>query len=224
MVKTSTRDAVVAAYQTAKAANPGMLLLFRLGDFYEAFGEDAQVAARVLGLTLTARGTVPMAGFPVDRLEQYLRRLLDDGRRVAVCDRADQGGTPATGPRLHEPSSPDLHGLAEYDAARPRYDQRTVLFVRGGHYVATFRSDAEVVARLYGRQPTRAGGTTFHSFHRDSLDECRGRLAAKGWSTAEVGPDHPPAETDRDAPKGRKKKRTEATPVPAAVPAQGSLF
>src|SRR5438552_14026152 len=74
-------------YQEAKDRHPGMLLLFRMGDFYELFDTDAETAARVLGLTLTSRDkTVSMAGFPHHSLESYLRKLLQAGLRVAVCD------------------------------------------------------------------------------------------------------------------------------------------
>lgn len=74
-------------YREAKERHPGMMLLFRLGDFYELFDEDAQTAARLLGLALTIRdGTTSMAGFPHHCLENHLRKLLQAGQRVAVCD------------------------------------------------------------------------------------------------------------------------------------------
>jgi DNA mismatch repair protein MutS len=77
-------------YREAKERHPGMLLLFRMGDFYELFFEDAEVVSRVLGLTLTSRdGSIPMAGFPVRALETHLRNLLRCGHRVAVCDQAE---------------------------------------------------------------------------------------------------------------------------------------
>src|SRR5215831_13560008 len=77
-------------YQEAKERHPGMLLLFHLGDFYELFDDDAQLAHRVLGITLTSRDkTVPMAGFPHHQLEAYLRKLLQAGHRVAVCDQVE---------------------------------------------------------------------------------------------------------------------------------------
>src|SRR5260370_26355182 len=77
-------------YQEAKERHPGMLLLFRMGDFYELFNSDAETAARVLGLTLTSRDkTVPMAGFPHHALEPYLRKLLQAGHRVAICDQVE---------------------------------------------------------------------------------------------------------------------------------------
>jgi Zn-finger protein len=70
----------------ARQRHPGMLLLFHLGDFYELFDEDAQLAHRVLGLTLTVREGASMAGFPCHHLETYLRQLLQAGHRVALCD------------------------------------------------------------------------------------------------------------------------------------------
>src|SRR5262245_25529517 len=77
-------------YREAKERHPGMLLLFRMGDFYELFHEDAETAAKLLGLTLTSRDkTVPMAGFPHHQLEPYLKKLLIAGRRVAVCDQVE---------------------------------------------------------------------------------------------------------------------------------------
>jgi DNA mismatch repair protein MutS len=77
-------------YQDAKERHPGMLLFFRMGDFYELFHDDAQTAAQVLGLTLTSRDkTVPMAGFPHHQLEHYLQKLLHLGYRAAVCDQVE---------------------------------------------------------------------------------------------------------------------------------------
>src|SRR5437773_5063725 len=74
----------------AKERYPGMLLLFRMGDFYELFDADAEVAARVLGLTLTSRDkTIPMAGIPHHALEPYLHKLLRAGHRVAICDQVE---------------------------------------------------------------------------------------------------------------------------------------
>jgi len=67
----------------------GTILLFRLGDFYEVFGEDAQVASRVLGLTLTKRHETPMAGLPHHAAPAYVNRLLAAGWKVAICDQLE---------------------------------------------------------------------------------------------------------------------------------------
>ena len=77
-------------YRAAKEKHPGMLLLFRVGDFLEMFGEDAETAHKLLGLTLTTRDrTLTMAGFPHHQLEIYLRKLLHEGKRIAICEPVD---------------------------------------------------------------------------------------------------------------------------------------
>ena len=80
-------------YQDAKAACPDALLLFRMGDFYELFFDDAKTAARLLNLALTSRdkgeNPVPMAGFPYHQLESYLAKLISAGQRVAICDQVE---------------------------------------------------------------------------------------------------------------------------------------
>ena len=67
----------------------GTILLFRLGDFYEVFGDDAEVAAKVLGLTLTKRHETPMAGLPHHAAPAYVNRLLAAGWKVAICDQLE---------------------------------------------------------------------------------------------------------------------------------------
>jgi len=80
-------------YQEAKRACPDALLLFRMGDFYELFYEDAKTAARTLGLALTSRekgaDAIPMAGFPHHQLESYLGKLIAAGMRAAVCEQVE---------------------------------------------------------------------------------------------------------------------------------------
>lgn len=80
-------------YHDAKAACGDALLLFRMGDFYELFFEDAKTASRILGLTLTSRdkgeNPIPMAGFPYHQLESYLAKLIATGLRAAVCEQVE---------------------------------------------------------------------------------------------------------------------------------------
>ncbi|MDO5307913.1 MAG: DNA mismatch repair protein MutS [Planctomycetia bacterium] len=92
MSKDGSVTPMMKQYNEAKEAAQGALLLFRMGDFYEMFGEDAQNAAKTLGLTLTTRDKVnktPMAGFPWQHLDAYLLRLVNAGFRVAVCDQLE---------------------------------------------------------------------------------------------------------------------------------------
>ncbi|MGY2915106.1 DNA mismatch repair ATPase MutS [Bradyrhizobium sp. USDA 3262] len=81
-------------YLEIKAAHPGLLLFYRMGDFYELFFEDAEIASRTLGIVLTKRGKhqgmdIPMCGVPVERSEDYLHRLIGAGHRVAVCEQTE---------------------------------------------------------------------------------------------------------------------------------------
>jgi DNA mismatch repair protein MutS len=81
-------------YREVKARHPHMLVLFRIGDFFELFNEDAEVAARDLGLALTSRdAATPMAGFPHHALDAHVRKLVQAGHRVAVCDQVEDPAT-----------------------------------------------------------------------------------------------------------------------------------
>jgi len=81
-------------WREMKARNPGAILLYRLGEFYETFYEDAEIASRVLGLTLTSRNNggaadVPLAGVPAKAMSGYLRQLVSQGYRVAICEQME---------------------------------------------------------------------------------------------------------------------------------------
>ncbi|MDR7036833.1 DNA mismatch repair protein MutS [Methylobacterium sp. BE186] len=85
---------MMAQYIEIKAANPDCLLFYRMGDFYELFFEDAEIASRALGIVLTKRGKhagadIPMCGVPIDRADDYLSRLIALGHRVAVCEQTE---------------------------------------------------------------------------------------------------------------------------------------
>ena len=81
-------------YVEIKAANPDCLLFYRMGDFYELFFNDAEVASRALGIVLTKRGKhlgkdIPMCGVPIERADEYLHKLIAHGHRVAVCEQLE---------------------------------------------------------------------------------------------------------------------------------------
>ena len=84
-------------FEAAKDRCPGAIVLFRMGDFYELFGEDAREAATLLDLTLTSRDkgpdALPMAGFPHHQLDPQLAKLVAAGRRVAICEQIDDPKT-----------------------------------------------------------------------------------------------------------------------------------
>ena len=92
--KKPTETPMMRQFFAVKAEHPEALLLFRCGDFFETYGDDALIASKVLGIVLTKRssatpGAIPMAGFPHHSLETYLPRLVRAGYKVAVCDQLE---------------------------------------------------------------------------------------------------------------------------------------
>ena len=76
-------------FEQMKAKHPDTVLLFRVGDFYESYEEDAEIVAKELGITLTKKGNTKMAGFPHHSLDNYLPKLVRAGKRVAMCDQLE---------------------------------------------------------------------------------------------------------------------------------------
>ncbi len=94
MVKNSTDTPMMQQHRAIKIKYPDAVLLFRVGDFYETFGEDAIITSKVLGITLTKRNngaavSMDLAGFPHHALDTYLHKLVKAGYRVAVCDQLE---------------------------------------------------------------------------------------------------------------------------------------
>ncbi|MFA5698167.1 MAG: DNA mismatch repair protein MutS [Sphaerochaeta sp.] len=86
-----TDTPMMAQYRSIKAEHPDSVLFFRLGDFYEMFEDDAIEVSRLLNITLTARGGTPMAGVPYHAAKNYIKRLLDAGKKVAICEQTLTG-------------------------------------------------------------------------------------------------------------------------------------
>jgi len=92
------RTPLMRQYYKIKDRHPKAILLFRMGDFYESFDEDAQTVSRLLGITLTERNNgdaddVPMAGFPHHALDSHLPKLVRSGLRVAICEQTEDAST-----------------------------------------------------------------------------------------------------------------------------------
>jgi len=92
--KESSETPLMKQYHSIKAKYPDALLLFRVGDFYETFGEDAKVTSAILGIVLTRKsagsaGATELAGFPYHSLDSYLPKLVRAGHRVAICDQLE---------------------------------------------------------------------------------------------------------------------------------------
>ena len=151
-------------FESAKARCPGSLVLFRMGDFYELFGDDAREAADLLDLTLTSRDkgpdATPMAGFPHHQLDVQLVKLVTAGRRVAICEQIDDPKT-TKGLLRREVTRIVTPGIASdeslLDPLRPNYLLAVVPHVAAGHDdmqaglawidVAAGRFEAAVVSR-----------------------------------------------------------------------------
>jgi DNA mismatch repair protein MutS len=98
MAKSSADTPLMQQHRAIKQRYPDAILLFRVGDFYETFGEDAILASKVLGITLTKRNngaaaSSELAGFPYHALDNYLHKLVKAGHRVAVCDQLEDPKT-----------------------------------------------------------------------------------------------------------------------------------
>ena len=167
-------------YEALRRKYPGALLLFRLGDFYEFFGEDAQVASKVLDLVLTSRPVargrrIPMCGIPYHALESYLARLVDRGFRVAICDQVEdpkhsRGLVRREIVRVVSPGTVTSEGMVPARAnvyiAATLYRSRTyglaVIDLSTGEFTITERSDpqelAEEMARLGVREVVHPEG------------------------------------------------------------------
>ena len=94
MAEAGRSTPMMAQYLAIKTANPDCLLFYRMGDFYELFFEDAEIASRALGIVLTKRGKhegedIRMCGVPIERADDYLQRLIGLGHRVAVCEQME---------------------------------------------------------------------------------------------------------------------------------------
>ena len=94
MGKKNEDTPLLKQYFTIKAQHPEAILLYRVGDFYETYSDDALLASKVLGIVLTRRsngdkGDTPMAGFPHHAIENYLQKLVRSGYKVAICDQLE---------------------------------------------------------------------------------------------------------------------------------------
>ncbi len=116
----TTTSPMMQQFEAAKARCPGALVFFRMGDFYELFGDDARTAADLLDLTLTSRDkgpdALPMAGFPHHQLDAQLMKLVAAGRHVAICEQIDgpasTDGKPAKGLMRREVTRVVTPGIA----------------------------------------------------------------------------------------------------------------
>ncbi len=178
MARDPKQTPMMRQYLSLKEAHPDAVLFFRMGDFYEMFFEDAELAAKVLGLTLTTRDKgrpdpIPMAGVPYHAAEGYISRLVRQGHRVAVCE---QVGDPATTKGIVDRSVVEIvtPGTAVSDTLVPE---------TRNNFVAALHRDGETVGFA-------AADVTTGEFLLDDLPAARftedvSRLVISEWVTAD---------------------------------------
>ena len=140
-------------YIEIKAANPDCLLFYRMGDFYEMFFDDAEIASRALGIVLTKRGKhlgrdIPMCGVPIERADEYLHRLIALGHRVAVCEQLEDPGRGAQA-RRQERGAPRRGAAGHARHADRRFAAR--------RQAQQLSAGAGAHPRVLDRRPFRAG-------------------------------------------------------------------
>src|SRR5881296_265428 len=123
---------MMAQYRRIKSELPkDALLLFRLGDFYEMFFEDAQTGAQLLNVALTKRGTVPMCGIPFHAANGYIGRLLRAGRKVAICDQVEEA----------RPGQLVKREVTQILSPGTHFDERILAAERNNFLAAVYRLD-----------------------------------------------------------------------------------
>ena len=173
----------MAQYIEIKAANPDCLLFYRMGDFYEMFFEDAEIASRALGIVLTKRGKylgrdVPLCGVPVIRADEYLHKLIALGHRVAVCE------------QLEDPAEARKRGaksVVRRDVVRlvtaGTLTEDTLLDARRNNYLLGDRAGARL---RRGEHVSRLPGSIFPPANSASPNATALRCPprSRGWSRA----------------------------------------
>lgn len=179
-----------------------MLLLFRMGDFYESFDDDARSVAKLLGLALMTRDKqIPMAGFPHHQLENYLAKLLQNGQRVAVCDQVEPSDRPGEVSRIVSPGAiaadPDAAKREELNAiARDAAERLGLLLVFLCEWdlnlptMEVFGDDAEKLAPLIPVELHTANGIRWVELAGEHASDNQDALHAVSdfwltWDTAD---------------------------------------
>lgn len=126
---------MMAQYRRIKSElPPDALLLFRLGDFYEMFFEDAQTGAQLLNVALTKRGEVPMCGIPFHAANNYISRILKAGRKIAICDQVEEA----------KPGQLVRREVTQILSPGTHFDERMLTAERNNYLAAIYRSGKSI--------------------------------------------------------------------------------
>ena len=194
-------EPLLKQYQEMKKKHPDAILLFRVGDFYEIFGEDAVQASDILGITLTRRqngidSRIELAGFPHHALDMYLPKLVRAGKRVAICEQLEdpklkrtpekKADAPKPAPKTSKVTDTPL--IAQFKEIKGEHPDALVLF-RIGDFYETFGKDAVEVSEVLGITLTRrlngkADTIELAGFPQHALDAYLPKLIAAGKTVA----------------------------------------
>ena len=132
---TDKQTPLLEQYFRIKSQHPDKILFFRMGDFYEMFGEDAEIAAPILGIALTSRAhgkttRMPLAGVPYHAAEKYLSLLIKAGLKVAICEQTEDPKL-AKGLVKREVIEIITPGTVTVDSALPQSEENMVVSIFG---------------------------------------------------------------------------------------------
>ena len=196
-----TQTPILKQYEEMKKKHPDAILLFRVGDFYETFGNDAVEASEVLGITLTRRANgrdnyIELAGFPHHALDTYLPKLVRAGKRVAICEQLEDPKLKKTREKKTEAPKPtpkpskvvETPLMAQFKEIKGEHPDALVLF-RVGDFYETFGKDAVDASEILGITLTRrmngkADTIELAGFPHHSLDNYLPKLIAAGKQVA----------------------------------------
>lgn len=196
-----TQTPILKQYEEMKKKHPDAILLFRVGDFYETFGNDAVEASEVLGITLTRRANgrdnyIELAGFPHHALDTYLPKLVRAGKRVAICEQLEDPKLKKTREKKTEAPKPtpkpskvvETPLMAQFKEIKGEHPDALVLF-RVGDFYETFGKDAVDASEILGITLTRrmngkADTIELAGFPHHALDNYLPKLIAAGKQVA----------------------------------------
>lgn len=192
---------ILKQYEEMKKKHPDAILLFRVGDFYETFGNDAVEASEILGITLTRRANgrdnyIELAGFPHHALDTYLPKLVRAGKRVAICEQLEDPKLKKTREKKTEAPKPtpkpskvaETPLMAQFKEIKGEHPDALVLF-RVGDFYETFGKDAVDTSEILGITLTRrmngkADTIELAGFPHHALDNYLPKLIAAGKQVA----------------------------------------
>ena len=159
-------SAVLQQFRELKTKHPDALLLFRCGDFYETYEQDAREAADILGIVLTknSKSGIAMAGFPFHALDTYLPKLIRAGKRVAICDQIEK-------PKKTEDERQNLMPLLYKWLELKKEHPEDITLLQDNEEYITFGQQAEDTADILKLKMIKAKGCSYAAFPAEKINE-----------------------------------------------------